>query len=293
MAEEEGTGGMEIALQNATEIGAGMREVIEMPDGDLLLVREGYEVQDVSHLHARPRPPRTKASTQHEVAQSLALYANRFAIPDTSVVYVSDQARSITLVVDHHEPGHEGPRWRDHQAWFRARLSDRYVPWKTIQGKFVQQEEFANWIEDHLEDIIFPEAASVLEVIETMQATIGGRFRKILKRDSGTATLQYDEQVDVSAGTAGILAVPRRIKIAVPIFEGGSLVDIEVALRFRLEGGAVRWGIQMFGVSELEKRAWDRVVQDDFIANLAAEVAQGVRIYVGSVGAEGPHLGKE
>lgn len=266
-------------LDSERQLGADMRTLVACKDGDLLLLHKDFVPHNISNLNPRDRPTSCAVNTQHETAQSLADYTNRFAKRDESVVYVSNEGQSITLVVDHHTP--TATAWRCHVAHFAARLSDRYAAWKDRNGKLSPQEDFANWIEDHLNDIVFPEAATVLEVIETMQATMRGAFRKVIRRDTGASVLQFDNEITASAGTAGRdLEVPRKLKIEVPIFESsGAPVGIEVAMRYRISGGQVSWGFQMYGITEIEKKAWEKLVSEDFTNEVTVEIPT----YQGSV----------
>lgn len=266
-------------LNSERVLGADMRNLVQCKDGDVLLLHKDYVPHDVSRMNPRERPSLTEVVTRHETAQSLADYTNRFAKADESVVYVSNEGQCITLVVDHHTPSQ--PSWRKHIGHFAARLSDRYSAWKDRNGKLTPQEDFANWIEDHLNDITFPEAATVLEVIETMQATMRGAFRKVIRRDTGASVLQFDQEISATAGTGGRdLEVPRKLKIDVPIFESsGAPVPIEIAMRYRINGGQVSWGFQMYGITEIEKKAWEKLVSEDF----ESEVTVQIPTYQGSV----------
>jgi len=104
-----------------------------------------------------------------------------------------------------------------------------------LNGQFIPQETFAEHLEDRTPDLRDPDAATMLELAQSFQATKGVTFESGSQLASGQRRLQYLEQIEGRAGNRGQLDVPSVIKIQVPVWRGIALaVPLTARFRFRI-----------------------------------------------------------
>jgi hypothetical protein len=120
------------------------------------------------------------------------------------------------------------------------------------------QAQFAEFIEDHIADVLDPKVAGdsvwkLAEQIESVLATpsalmtlskglsiyVDMRVKQTLNLSSGEAQLSYEEEHKDSTGN--ILKVPRAFAVGIPVFTGGEAYKLAVRLRYRLSNGRVTW----------------------------------------------------
>jgi uncharacterized protein YfdQ (DUF2303 family) len=109
--------------------------------------------------------------------------------------------------------------------------------WRSGSGKLVPQAVFAEFIEDHLNEITDPPAAELLELAQTFSAQRSLRFKRATTLASGSTSLIFDEDEQASAGKTGQLEIPERFTIAVRVFRGGELISTTARLRYRIGSG--------------------------------------------------------
>jgi uncharacterized protein YfdQ (DUF2303 family) len=160
----------------------------------------------------------------------------------------------ITAVFDEHGKATAG--WRRHRAMLVLTPSDEWKDWSDISGKLQPQLEFSEVLEDHLQDIREPDAATLLEIATTLQARKDLKFRSGIRLASGAISFEFDESLDASAGRAGNLAVPETITLALCPFEGVDPYRVTARLRFRIANGSLKLGIVLDRPKVLVKDAF-------------------------------------
>lgn len=126
--------------------------------------------------------------------------------------------------------------WRDDIAMFDCPLSEEWQRWTTKNGVKMDQEAFAQHIEDNLPDIAEPTAADMLEVSRSLEAKKKVNFASGLRLSNGQTQFTYEEQVEGTAAKGRIL-VPEVFALGVPVFEGGDRYRLEARLRYRIADG--------------------------------------------------------
>jgi len=109
-----------------------------------------------------PRELAGKAVMRDE--QSLILHAIRFRDEHSALFGTGS---SYLAVYDYHRPvprageantlgRNTSARWRRHAAEFKPALSPEWTAWTTNAGKMFSQTEFAEWLEEHEQDLAGP-----------------------------------------------------------------------------------------------------------------------------------------
>lgn len=267
----------------------------------LALVPEGLRVVPLKPVldEFRQFPERRKGTAQLADLQSFVQHVNRFKDADSAIFASPDRARPLlTAVLDYHEsvedaddPTKALPRHGQHRSIYTCPLSEEWKAWTQRQGQTMSQTEFAEFIENHIDDVHLVEDETTLQ---TLVGQLGGRLagrsalvelsrglqvsvetavQQAVTLATGEIAIKYVEQHTDGAGAP--IKVPNLFVIAIPVFVGGDRYQIPVRLRYRLAGSRLTWHFLLY-------RA-DRSF-DDAYAELCAEAAEqtGLPLYRGT-----------
>lgn len=164
---------------------------------------------------------------------------------------ICEPAATVTAILN---PIHQdGAGWEDHKVQLHIQPTPEWQAWVNGQGLH-SQEEFAEFVEDHLDEIQEPDPATMLELAQTFQANLTARFSRAMVLQSGRIQLTYDENEEVSAGRAGQIEIPTEFTIAVRPAVGIDRIGIRARLRYRAERGTLRLGWKLIGVDLVNRR---------------------------------------
>jgi uncharacterized protein YfdQ (DUF2303 family) len=245
--------------------------VHDLPDDDgqvlrsIVFDREGRHVVDFDHEANRDRP-RTKCGiVEVHTPQALADYVHRHLDPDTATLWADVDTGVVTVVLNDHEQSTVDTReagWADHQARLKLRPSPEWTAWSKIDGELVGQTALAEFLEEHIGDIVEPDGATMLEVAHTFHATTGATFKRAQSTHSGEIQLRYEEGVQASAGRAGETEIPREFTLRLRPFVGTDRVEVRGQFRYRLNNGALALGVRLLNLDDVVREAIDQVVDN-------------------------------
>lgn len=155
----------------------------------------------------------------------------------------------FSAIIDYHGVAGQPADWCMHQVHLKLELSDQFKAWKAINGKMFGQQEFAEFLKDNRLDIITPDNATIVELVEELEATVNQTFRGRTQTNKGMA-LGFDQDVQTNRKGAAV-EVPEKIVIHVPVFLGMDPFDIDCDFKFRAESGRISFGIRMLAVDKL------------------------------------------
>jgi len=192
--------------------------------GDIVSVvvpSEGRQVTlDLDQYSLTPR--RKRGKVRLFTAESLADYVNVQKLDGTALYADVDNVTIVGVINGHNSEATDmnAPGWGDHRTTFQARLTPEWLAWSAMDGKMVKQAQFAEFLEDRVDDIVSPPAADLLELAKTFEATSRADFKSSVRLDSGQRQLTYVETIDAKAGQTGQLLVPEMIELGITPFEG-------------------------------------------------------------------------
>ena len=163
-------------------------------------------------------------------------------------------ARRVTATLD------GGDGWRRHNASLNLRHSTEWIEWSAIDGKLIDQIQFAQFIEDHLSSIGAPDGAKLLEICQTLEAVTKVDFRSSELLASGQRKFKYDETVEAKAGQKGEFTVPAELTLVLRPFQGSDPVGITARFRYRLDGGQLRLGVKLAEPQRALEEAFNQIV---------------------------------
>lgn len=203
-------------------------------------------------------PPRKAGTTTVRDATSFLAYWTKHH-DDDSEVYADADRLTITAVLDAHTA--DGARWSGHRLGLSLRETDAWKQWLARDGKLMDQETFAEFIEDHLPELLQPPAADMLEIAQSFQANTKVDFQSATRLSSGQRKFQYVETGTTKAGQKGELEVPEQFVVGVVPFEGSTGYKLTARLRHRITPSGLQLGYKLERPDEVRKTAFADVLK--------------------------------
>lgn len=130
--------------------------------------------------------------------------------------------------------------WADVRALYRPLVSEPWTAWTKAGQSTMGQTEFAELLEDRIDDIHAPAGVELITLVDNFSAARTASFGSKVQRANGSVRFHYNDEV-----TTGELVVPEFITLGIPVFDGGETYEVKARLRYRLNGGAVSFAVQM------------------------------------------------
>jgi uncharacterized protein YfdQ (DUF2303 family) len=221
-------------------------------DGDLEVQADALAELD-KRFAGRPRAGVT-ALTE---VDSFIAYLQRWGTEST-VVYANNASMSFEAVLDDHPPDGSTAAARAHRATYTCPRSNEWNTWAALDGKALTQQQFADFIESRLEDLVggdgFPAPTSVLQVGRSLNILTKGEFRRDLNPTTGDSILVCKTETDAKS-----TQIPRAFLIAIPVFEGGERYQVEARVRFALLEARPTFSFTLHRRAEIERDAFGEV----------------------------------
>lgn len=230
-------------------------EVLSVPSGrTLVAVRQYLEPY-------RTAPERRRGTAKLTTLQSFCDHVSRFRDAH-SALFADDNAKAPKLVgvLDYHEATASGsPRFGVHRALYDFPIADEWKVWTSTVP--MAQAAFAEFIEDHIGDVLDPKSLgestwAFVEQLEIVLATpsalmglskglsvyVDSRATNKIDLGSGEGQLSFNEEHKDSQGAP--LKVPRGFAVGIPVFTGGERYSLPIRLRYRVSAGKVTWELK-------------------------------------------------
>jgi len=213
-------------------------------------------------------------------AESLLNYVETHGSAN-SAVFAHASSSSITAVLDWHaqhgtafEAGHGL-----HRIQFSLEKTSAYNDWTGVSGRAMGQRVFAEFIEEHLTDIVEPNAMDVLEAATNLQGKRNVEFASGVRLANGDQQIKWVETTE--AKTSGDIKVPTQIKLRLPIYRGAeeeTTFEFRTLLRYRITDGKLTFEIKMLGVEDIDALAFAAVSEA-----VASNLPSDTQFYLGRV----------
>jgi uncharacterized protein YfdQ (DUF2303 family) len=230
----------------------------QVPDVETALVPDGYQLVSnlidpaVEALRSAPRRVRGDV-TVTDTASWLAYYGKHHDA--RTEVFGDVTASSVTAVLN--APGAGDPAWGDHRLTLQLQHSPAWLAWGALNGRMLTQEQFAEHIEDRTPDLVEPDAATMLEVAQTVRATTNVKFESGSRLHDGQRRFQYAETMEGKAGTRGELTIPTALSLQLQVWRGVPIVvPVTARFRFRISADGLRLAFVLDRVEDVLDAAW-------------------------------------
>lgn len=200
---------------------------------------------------------KTGTTTVRDAASFLTYYGKHH--DENTEVYSDVEALTVTAVLDAHTT--DDARFGEHRLHLQLRRTKAWQDWLKLDGQLVDQDRFANFLEDQLPYLENPDAATMLEIAQSIKATTKNEFQSSSRLQSGERKFSYVEDTKASAGAKGDLAIPETFVIAVPPFEGADAYRMTARFKYRIDRGQLTLGFKLEQPEERAKAAFADVLQ--------------------------------
>lgn len=226
-----------IDVQPVIDIAQAAADPVLLTPGSVYSVIVGgrLETIDLTGDQYRDLPKRKTGTVLVRDVNSFAEYWGKHSDSD-SEVFADRESRTVTAVLDANTG--TGARWQQHRLKLGLQYSQAWQAWTAFDGRPLDQEAFAEFLEDNRADIHDPPAADMLEIASSLQASTKAEFQSGIVLANGQRKLSYVEQTTAQAGQRGDLTIPTEITLGLAVFEGSAVADAVTArFRYRISNG--------------------------------------------------------
>ena len=206
---------------------------------------ERIEVINLERLLISPERHRGTATLYDPV--DFSDYVAR--LRDTSTTVWADEKRGrVTAVFNDHHQNYGGVSpagWRDHTAVLELQPDPEWLAFLALDGKYLSQVDFAEFLTDHDTSFVRPDGATMLEVASSFRARRKAEFSSAVNLDNGDLQLTYNEETTPQTIRSGQIEVPREFVVQLTPYLGYPLVELPARLRWNLDGGTLRMGFKL------------------------------------------------
>lgn len=227
---------------------------------EFLIVPSGFTDKEVSDAYGLKlaKPKYIKQTVTIETANSLVDYVNRFKGAET-MLFAEISANRIVALLDYHaakEAEHVA-----HRAKLELPHSEEWTLWKGISGRLMEQLEFARFIEENAADIRAPSAGELLDACRDLQVRRKVNFIKAVRTASDNENFEYSEETNATS-KKGDLELPSKFVLGLPVYFGEPETEVHAFLRWRLEDGSLKLGVQLHRLEHIRQAVFKQIVID-------------------------------
>ncbi|WP_289172456.1 DUF2303 family protein [uncultured Parasutterella sp.] len=202
------------------------------------------ESEDSWSLHCEEAllaaPKRTRGQTKINDIDSFLAFVKDYAGQYTSM-YIKADLKNLEFLATaiFNDNKKNFAQWADHKALYKPVTSTDWDAWISRNKLRTSQEEFALFLDEHIEDIVgddheAPSAATVLEAVTNLYDCRNVTFGSKVSLSNGMTSFEYKEQ----DGGSGRLQVPTEFLIGIPVFADGAGYKIRAKLRYKIDRGS-------------------------------------------------------
>lgn len=240
-----------------------------------LVITERLEQRLAALKQSSPGPENPRGTITVHTVESFAAVVNDNSDARTKI-FADTETGKVISVFDFLEcGGREGTDqpdirargWGQHTAQILFRESRKLKEWRKLL-EWTSQVDFANFIEDHLEDVMDPSGQDLLTIATDLEANSTGAFKGRVNLDNGDTRMSFQNDTDTSVD------IPKNLTLGIPLFEHGDRYKLPARLRFHVSGGAVKFKLLFTNLEDAKEQEFERIVQD-IEERTAAQVYRG------------------
>ena len=245
--------GLAVAAAGTRKLDLGGYYVVASTDGEIHQI-------DLTGDRWSDQPKRKTGNTSVRDVPSFATYWAKHADP-SSEVYAHRDSRSVVAVLDANTA--DAARWGQHRLTLQFQFSSTWKAWTGADGQFMQQEAFAEFLEDNRVDIVEPAAAEMLEIASSLSASTKAEFSSGITLSNGQRKLSWVEDTTAKAGQRGDLTIPTEIVLGVRVFEGADYADrVTARFRYRINAGKLTLHFKLDRPADVVGAAFEAAVNE-------------------------------
>lgn len=223
----------------------------KLTPGELYAVADsngGTKLITTDEYAETPRHPSGRRTVTD--AASFVAYVGRHGLTGTEV-YAHTNSSSVVAVIDSHEGSGGEPGWEKHKLTLSLEHTKAWLAWAARDlganpKAWMDQQEFAEFIEDRALDVIEPDHARLIELATRFEATTKVEFGSAIRLDNGEVQFEYSETVGPRKGNKGAIDLPKELRLGLRPYIGGPIYFVFAQLRYRIrqEGLVLGYALQ-------------------------------------------------
>lgn len=222
------------------------------------------EIIDLERFQAYPR----RATGRYQVASVEAFIdlTKRHHDAAATTVWVHPISGAVVAVLNDHGASQD-PEWGDHRVNLQLLPTNEWMRWISNDGKLLDQETFAEHLQDGITEIADPPAADLLEIAQTMQGHTNASWKSGVSIRDGSVQIGYTEEATAQAGRDGNVAIPEIFTLVLAPFMGEEPVEVRARLRWRVPSGKLRIGYKLEQPERVVQNALEKIaarLRDEF-----------------------------
>ena len=151
----------------------------------------------------------------------------------------------------------DDPAYGDHRLVLQLEHSAAWKAWIAITGQMLSQTGFAQHIEDRSPDLRTPDAATALELAQSLQATNGVEFEAGSKLQNGQRRFVFRETIEAKAGQRGELDIPPEFELVLQVWRGVAIaVPVTARFRYSIRREGLGMGVVLDRLEDVLDAAW-------------------------------------
>lgn len=234
--------------------------IINVDGREFVLFRLDQQLKDISEPGSiiAPLADHIRQGVTLQTVDSLVDYVNRFRT-DNTILFADIQANSIAGLIDYHAPADAGRV--AHKANMALPFSEEWQTWKAVDGKLMEQIDFARFLEENAVDVVAPSGADLLETCRDLQARRKVDFRKAVRTSTDNENFEYSDNTTATTKNGGV-EVPSKFKLSIPVYFGSEPTELFAFLRWRLEEANLKLGVKLHRAEHVRQAVFRHIVLD-------------------------------
>lgn len=256
---------------NETEAAAALGAVAAAPQeiepGTIYTIADGAgRVKVVTTDEYAEVPRHTAANRTVTDAASFVAYVNRHKVAGTEV-FAHTSTSTVAGVIDSHEGTDASAGWQKHKLTLSLEHTKAWLAWAahdlgSDSRSWMDQQEFAEFIEDRALDVIEPDHARVIELATKFEASTTVDFGSAIRLDNGEVKFEYTETVGAKKGNKGDIEFPKELKLGLRPYIGGPIYYVFASLRYRISGNGLKLGYALQRPENILEAAFQDIVTE-------------------------------
>jgi uncharacterized protein YfdQ (DUF2303 family) len=183
-------------------------------------------------------------------------YVNRFKGADT-MLFADISASKIVALIDYHSP--EKAAHVAHRVRLDLPQSEEWKLWTGVNGRMMEQLEFARFLEENAADIRAPAAGELLDACRDLQVNRKVNFIKAVRTQTDNENFEFTDETNASR--KGDLEIPSKFILGLPVYFGQPETELHAFLRWKMDG-TLTLGLKLHRVEHVRQAVFKQIVLD-------------------------------
>lgn len=235
----------ENSVKEIRDLAISMQEVEYVESIPFIKLPPGYTQESLEQYFSQPVRQKRKVLLQSIDDLIQYIKTNQTDILIQGQIYIDLEQYAIKTIMDAYSRNNDATEttmaWCDHVVTYFMKKSNEWMTWTAMENlnTFKSQWEFAEFIEDNIDDIVSPPGAEMLEIVKSMQAKKNVDFNSAIRMDNGSVKFDYTEEVQGTCKQSS-MDIPENFEIGIKPFEHGKTYLVKSRLRYRLTGSELK-----------------------------------------------------